>query len=133
MSKKNKLNFLPLYFDASNPSSNLGWYQKERKGFLERTKFNGMLSLAFEHHLTIGKNIPLDQVIEWLVSTAPRGLIEFVPKNDETIKKMIILKGDIFPDYNEENFIKILENKSKIISATKISESGRKIFEYSKI
>ena len=46
---------------------------------------------------------------------------------------MIILKGDIFPDYNEENFIKILENKSKIISATKISESGRKIFEYSKI
>ena len=71
-------------------------------------------------------------MIEWLVSTAPRGLIEFVPKNDETIK-MIILKGDIFPDYNEENFIKILENKSKIISATKISESGRKIFEYSKI
>ena len=35
--------------------------------------------------------------------------------------------------YNEENFIRILENKSKIISATKISESGRKIFEYSKI
>lgn len=133
LSKKNKLNFLPLYFDASNPSSNLGWYQKERKGFLERTEFNGMLSLAFEHHLTIGKNIPLDQVIEWLVSTAPRGLIEFVPKNDETIKKMIILKGDIFPDYNEENFRRILENKSKIISSTKISESGRKIFEYSKI
>ena len=46
---------------------------------------------------------------------------------------MIILKGDIFPDYNEENFRRILENKSKIISATKISESGRKIFEYSKI
>ena len=50
-----------------------------------------MLSLAFEHHLTIAKNIPLDQVIKWLVSIAPRGLIEFVPKNDETIKKMIIL------------------------------------------
>ena len=55
---------------------------------MERTEFNGMLSLAFEHHLTIGKNIPLDQVIEWLVSTAPRGLIEFVPKNDEKIKKI---------------------------------------------
>ena len=128
-----KLNFLPLYFDASNPSSNLGWYQKERKGFLERNDFDGMLSLAFEHHLTIAKNIPLDQVIKWLVSTAPRGLIEFVPKTDETIKNMIILKGDIFPDYNEENFRKILENKSTIISETKISESGRKIFEYSKI
>ena len=44
--KKNNLNFLPLYFDASNPSSNLGWYQKERRGFLERTEFNGKIGRA---------------------------------------------------------------------------------------
>ena len=35
LAKKEKLNFLPLYFDASNPSTNLGWSQLERKGFLE--------------------------------------------------------------------------------------------------
>ena len=39
-----------------------------------------------------------------MANIAPRGLIEFVPKNDETIKKMLLLKGDIFKDYNEENF-----------------------------
>ena len=90
-----------------------------------------MLSLAFEHHLAIAKNIPLDQVIEWLIKTAPKGLIEFVPKNDETIKKMLSLKGDIFKDYNEINFRDILLKNAKIISETNISESGRKIFEYS--
>ena len=129
--KKEELNFLPLYFDASNPSTNLGWSQLERKGFLERTCFSGMLSLAFKHHLAIAKNIPLDQVIEWLIKTAPKGLIEFVPKNDETIKKMLSLKGDIFKDYNEKNFKDILLKNAKIISETNISESGRKIFEYS--
>ena len=90
-----------------------------------------MIALAFEHHLAIAKNIPLDQVIEWLVKIAPQGLIEFVPKNDVTIKKMLSLKGDIFKDYNEENFRNLLLNNSKIISETKINESGRKIFEFS--
>ena len=45
---------------------------------------------------------------------------------------MLSLKGDIFPDYNEENFRNILANKSKILSEDKISESGRKIFQYSR-
>jgi len=132
-SKEKNLNFLPLYFDASNPSPNLGWLQSERKGFLQRAKFSGMLSLAFEHHLAIAKNIPLDQVIEFLTNIAPRGLIEFVPKDDDTIKKMLSLKGDIFKDYNEVNFKNILSKTSKIVSEKIVSTSGRKIFEYSKI
>ena len=124
---------MPLYFDASNPSSNLGWLQTERKGFLQRVNFSGMLSLAFEHHLAIAKNIPLIQVIEFLTNIAPRGLIEFVPKEDITIKKMLFLKGDIFKDYTEENFKNILSKISKIESEKIVSASGRKIFEYSKI
>ena len=132
LSKKEKLNFLPLYLDASNPSPNIGWGQNERKGFLERLNFSGMLALAFEHHLAIAKNIPLDQLIKWLLNIAPRGLIEFVPKNDQTIKKMLLLKGDIFKDYNEENFKNLILRNAKIVSEKKISESGRKIFEYSK-
>ena len=131
-SKDEKLNFLPLYFDASNPSSNLGWYQNERRGYMERLNFSGMLSLAFEHHLAIAKNIPLDQVLKWLINIAPRGLIEFVPKNDETIKKMLMLKGDIFNDYNEENFRSLILKNANIVSETIISDSGRKIFEYQK-
>ena len=129
-SKEKNLNFLPLYFDASNPSLNLGWLQSERKGFLQRAKFSGMLSLAFEHHLAIAKNIPLDQVIEFLTNIAPRGLIEFVPKEDETIKKMLEFKGDIFPDYTEANFEKYLLKNSEIISKSIVSNSKRTIYEY---
>lgn len=124
------LHFLPLYLDATNPSANIGWYQEERKGFIERANFNAIIALAFEHHLAIAKNIPLNDVVNWLVSLAPTGLIEFVPKEDETIKKMLEFKGDIFPEYTEENFEKYLLRNSKIISKSKVSSSGRTIYEY---
>ena len=132
IAKKERINFLPLYFDVSNPSSNLGWCQKERKGFLERLSFDCVIALAFEHHLAIAKNIPLNDVIQWITSLAPKGIIEFVPKNDPTIQSMIKLKGDIFPDYNYDNFEKILSNSAKIISKKKISKSGRILFSYEK-
>jgi ribosomal protein L11 methylase PrmA len=130
--KNNNLDFLPLYFDATNPSSNIGWYQKERKGFIERANFDAIIALAFEHHLAIAKNIPLNEVIDWLVSLAPTGLIEFVPKEDETIQKMIELKGDIFPNYTEKKFEEYLSSVSEIVSKTIVSNSKRTIFEYKK-
>ncbi len=129
-SKNEQINFLPLYFDASNPSTNSGWNEKERKSFKDRAKFDAIIALAFEHHLSIAKNIPLDQVISWLVSLAPNGLIEFVPKDDITIKKMLELKGNIFPNYNQENFEKILSKKSKILTKNLVSQSGRTIYEF---
>ena len=132
IAKKEEINFLPLYFDVSNPSSNMGWYQKERKGFLERLSFDCVIALAFEHHLAIAKNIPLNDVIQWITSLAPKGIIEFVPKNDPTIQSMIKLKGDIFPDYSYDNFEKILSNLTKITSKKKISKSGRILFSYEK-
>jgi len=119
-----------LYFDATNPSANIGWFQNERKGFIERTNFDAIIALAFEHHLCIGKNIPLNGVIKWLVSLAPKGLIEFVPKNDETIKKMLEFKGDIFPNYTETYFEKCLLNNAEIISKDVVSNSKRTIYEY---
>ena len=131
-SKNQKLDFLPLFFDASNPSSNLGWNENERKSFKQRAKFDGMIALAFEHHLAIAKNIPLDQLINWLTSLAPRGLIEFVPKEDITVKKMLEFKGDIFSNYTKTNFEKYLASYSKIVSKKFINETGRIIYEYKK-
>ena len=132
ISKREKLNFLPLYFDVSNPSSNIGWRQKERKGFKERLNFDTVLALAFEHHLAIAKNIPLEDVINWITSLAPKGIIEFVPKNDVTIQSMMRLKGDIFQSYNLENFKKLLSNKTKITSEKIVSKSGRILFCFEK-
>jgi ribosomal protein L11 methylase PrmA len=132
-SKQKNLNFKTVFMDASNPSSNQGWNESERKGIIKRFKFDGMIALAFNHHLTIAKNVPLNESLKWLINFAPRGIIEFVPKEDETIKKMLQLREDIFEDYNEHNFRKILEAYTKIVEINKVSSSGRALYEYSTI
>ena len=81
-SRSEKLPFLPLYLDAANPSPDQGWAQSERKGFSSREAPDAIIALALIHHLAIGRNIPLDQVVEWCVGLAPAGVIEFVPRND---------------------------------------------------
>ena len=131
--KKNNLNILPLYLDFSNPSSNSGWLEKERKSFKTRANFDCILALALIHHLAIAKNIPLTDAIDFLISLAPKGLIEFVPKEDPTVKLMMSLKGDIFPDYTEENFKRILEKKVKIEKIITVSKTNRKIYEYTRL
>lgn len=126
------LPFLPLWLDASNPSPNQGWRQAERQGFSSRTKVDALVALAFEHHLAIAKNTPLDQVIDWLVAIAPQGVIEFVPKNDRTIQTMLALRKDIFVDYSEERFRELLEGRVDIVRTQRISESGRTLYRYAR-
>lgn len=131
-SKKNNPNFFPMYVDFSNPSSNLGWAGSERKGLQERSNFDCVIALALIHHLVIAKNIPLEDVIKWIVSFAPSGLIEFVPKEDPTAKIMMSLKGDIFKDYEEKKFETLLSKYAKIKNISNVTSTNRKIYEFIK-
>jgi ribosomal protein L11 methylase PrmA len=129
-SETETLNFLPLWLDASNPSPDQGWMQAERAGFGERAKVDAMVALAFEHHLAIAKNVPLPQVVDWLVDRAPVGVIEFVPKDDPTVQTMLALREDIFDDYSVETFTNRLTQRAKIVQHQTVSGSGRTLFFY---
>lgn len=128
--KSEQLAFLPLYFDASNPSPSQGWRQRERLGLAERSPADGVLCLALIHHLAIGKNVPLDEILTWLLSLAPEGVIEFVQKSDPTVQTMLTNRPDIFPDYTQENFETLLIRQARIISKQKISSEGRHLYHY---
>lgn len=127
---KDKLPFLALWQDATHPSPDQGWQQRERSGFAARAKADGVLALAFLHHLVIGRNVPLSEALRWLVAIAPRGVIEFVPKNDPTIQKMLALREDIFPDYDEASFLTELQGIADIRARKQVSASGRTLFAF---
>lgn len=128
--KVEDLNFLALYLDARNPSPSQGWRERERAGFSERIKADVVIALAFEHHLAIAHNVPLDQVVAWIVDVAPAGLIEFVPKDDPTIVKMLALREDIFTDYTKEAFEQALSRVARIASVDQVSSSGRTLYGF---
>jgi ribosomal protein L11 methylase PrmA len=125
-----KLNLLPLFQDAANPSPDQGWKQAERRGIQGRGDADGLLALAFEHHLVIGRNVPLDQTIGWLTGLAPRGVIEFVPKDDPTVQRMLALREDIFDGYCVEAFTAALGATARIVREASIADSGRRLFWY---
>ncbi|MBL8709364.1 MAG: class I SAM-dependent methyltransferase, partial [Rhodospirillaceae bacterium] len=125
-----RLNFLPLWLDAANPSSDQGWAQGERKGFAARARADALLALALVHHLAIGRNIPLAQVVDWLIDIAPQGIIEFVPKSDPMVRQLLSLRADIFADYTEAVFRAAVERRARIRRAHAVAEGGRLLLWY---
>lgn len=128
----NNLNFLPLYHQITNPSPSQGWLLKERTPILERGQPDAVIALAFIHHLALGHNLPLEEVVQWIVKIAPHGVIEFVQKSDPTVQQMLRLKGDIFPNYTEEAFKSALNGCASIIKVMTVSETGRQLYWYRK-
>ena len=97
-------NILPLLLDLTNPSSNIGWDNAERLSIQERGKADAILALALIHHLAISNNVPLGKIAEFFKSNCKYLLIEFIPKDDSQVQRLLSSREDIFDEYTKENF-----------------------------
>lgn len=127
------LNFTPIYFDICNPSPAGGWNLDERMPTKQRfNNIDATVSLAVVHHIVIGRNIPLDEYVDWLVGLAPHGLVEFVPKRDPMVMGLLSNREDIFPDYEEEIFLNMLSRKTNITGVYPLTNSSRVLIAFSR-
>lgn len=93
--------FLPLVQDFTNPSPRLGWANSERDSLLDRGPADVAFALALVHHLAIGNNVPLPSISAFLAQCAKWLILEFVPKEDSQVQRMLSSREDIFSDYTE--------------------------------
>ena len=121
-------NLLPLTIDLTNPSPNLGWANRERMTIVERGSADTVLALALIHHLAIGNNVPLDRICEYFRSLGKSLIIEFVPKDDSQVKRMLSSREDIFLDYNRNTFEHIFSKQFDIRRAERVQDSTRYIY-----
>lgn len=128
--EEGKHRFLPLWLDAANPSPSQGWGQAERKGLKERSGADALVALAFIHHIAIGKNVPLDMVVDWIIAMAPHGVIEFPPKDDPMVQRLLSQRDDIFPDYTEQTFRAAVERRARIVAEKHLAPGGRLLVRY---
>ena len=128
--KAKQLDMLPLKMDVLNPSPSSGWRQAERLGLAERGNADFVLCLALLHHLVLGRNLPLADVLDWLLSLAPRGVIEFVPKEDPMAQLLLAWKPGVAPDYDRENVRALLASAVRIEREEAVTASGRVLFAY---
>ena len=119
---------LPLQLDLTNPSPSLGWANRERDAFGQRGPVDMALALAVIHHLAISNNVPLPQLADFFAETGKWLVIEFVPKADSQVKKLLASRADIFPTYTREGFEAAFQEKFTIHEAVSVNESQRVLY-----
>ena len=121
-------NILPLVLDVSNPSPGVGWENQERMSLLERGPADAVLALALVHHLAISQNLPLIRIAEYFAKICKSLIIEFVPKTDSQIQRLLSNREDIFPNYSKSAFEAEFSKYFGFSDSVKIRDTQRTLY-----
>lgn len=119
---------LPLVADLTSPSPAIGWANVERQTLEQRGPADAILALALVHHLAIGNNVPLTAVADYFARLGRRAIVEFVPKSDPMVQRMMASRSDIFEGYTAEEFERAFSAHFTIEQRTVIPTSDRLLY-----
>jgi ribosomal protein L11 methylase PrmA len=126
--ERQETHLLPLVMDLMNPSTDLGWDNDERMSLRARGPVDLAMALALVHHLAIRNNVPLDRISASLRRLCRWLVIEFVPKSDSQVQRMLATREDIFPGYTQEGFEKAFLGPFELLKRVPIAESERTLY-----
>jgi hypothetical protein len=119
---------LPLLGDIADPSPGIGWANAERAPLLERADADVVMALALVHHLAIGRNVPLPMLGDLLARIAPNLIIEWVPKEDPMVQRLLAAREDVFSSYSLDRFRAAFASNFDVLEEAPISDSQRILF-----
>ncbi len=119
---------LPLCLDLTNPSPSLGWNCQERMSLPERAPVDMVMALALVHHLAISNNIPLENLASFFAGLGRWLIVEFIPKSDSQVKRLLSSRQDIFPDYTKAGFESAFGMHFEILEESPIAGSERILY-----
>lgn len=121
-------NLIPLLLDLTNPSPALGWHNRERYSLAERGPVDIVLALALIHHLVISNNVPMPRLAEFFADLGHWLIIEFVPKSDTQVQKLLTSREDIFLEYTQQGFEEAFARYFFIHQSIPICETERILY-----
>lgn len=119
---------LPLVVDLTNPSPAIGWDLLERESFKQRARADVGLALALIHHLAISNNTPLPDIARFFAGVAQKLVIEFVPKEDSQVERLLATRADVFPDYHVAGFESAFSAHFEVRERLPIEGTARVLF-----
>lgn len=120
---------LPLVYNIADPSPGLGWRNKERTPLQDRIKPDRVLALALLHHLIVGANLPIPQVVDWLRSFNAPVITEFVHGRDPMLKRLLANKPKgTFSDYSKESFEQFLNQRFEVLDTEVLPGASRTLY-----
>ena len=120
---------LPLVGDLADPSPDLGWRGLERRRLEERGAPDLVLCLALVHHLAIGRNVPLEELVAWLRSLGARVVIEFADREDPMVRRLLAAKrAETHETYGREPFERALREHFEIEGLEELGSGTRTLY-----
>ncbi len=120
---------LPLTMNIADPSPGLGWRGLERKPLLERGRPDLVLALALVHHVAIGANVPVREIVDWLAALGGALLIEFPTREDPMVQKLLSRKrAGLHPDYERECFERCLHEAFDVRRSERLRSGTRILY-----
>ena len=117
-----------MLLDLVNPSPNTGWANSERKSFMDRSPSDVVLALALIHHLAVSNNLLLPKIAAFFQKISKFSIIEFIPKIDSQISRLLVTREYIIGNYTLENFEKEFENLFDIHQKIGLDDSERILY-----
>lgn len=128
LSTSRSANIVPLVCDLTNPTPALGWSNRERMSLVERGPADMGMALALVHHLAIGANVPFSLQAEFFGALCRTMVVEFVPKSDPMVHKLLAFREDIFTDYDKPAFEVSFTKRFVIEEEYQLPESERILY-----
>jgi hypothetical protein len=119
---------MPLLADIAEPSPAIGWENTERASLIERANADVLVALALVHHLAIGRNVPLPMLSRLIARLSPNLIVEWIPKEDPMVQRLLAAREDIFADYSPDGFRAAFGRDFEIVEERPIEDSGRVLF-----
>jgi ribosomal protein L11 methylase PrmA len=126
--QKKEKNLVPLVLDLTNPSPAIGWGNAERDSFSGRGPVDLVMALALVHHLAISNNVPLPDVAKYFASLGRWLIVEFIPKEDSQVQRLLATREDIFPTYHQAGFEEAFQTRFSIQETRAIPGSKRVMY-----
>jgi hypothetical protein len=126
--EERETNILPLVLDLTNPSPGIGWGNEERMSLVARGPADAVLALALLHHLAISNNLPFFRIASFLARICKWLIIEFVPKSDHQVQRLLLTREDIFPHYTRQGFEREFCTHFTIRQSVRLEDSDRTLY-----
>ena len=114
--------------DLTNPSPGIGWENKERMSLFDRGPADMVFALALLHHLVICNNLPFNKIADFFSKICKSLIIEFVPKEDSQVQRLLSARDDIFQGYTKQLFEYEFEKYFKIQDSVLVKDSNRTLY-----
>ncbi len=120
---------LPLVVDLLDPSPGLGWRNQERPAFGDRERPDAVLALAVVHHLALGGNVPLAEVVAWLAALDAEIVVEVPHRDDPMVGRLVASKpAGTHDDYELATFVAAAEDHFTIDVRSVLPGGTRSLF-----